>query len=105
MKLQNHITERHQRPWHQTVGRKFHISEYHLYSLFVIEVQRQNPHHFNDNTIYCKGLWSKEDAKGVDILTFCREIRPPQFVVCLQSRIGLNTHYAQEAFEEAIAAR
>jgi Family of unknown function (DUF6492) len=99
--LQNFIAAKYHQPWHQAAGWKIHISEYHLYSLFVTDVQRQNPNHFIDNTIYCKGLWSKEDAAKTDILAFCKDLHPPQFVVCVQSLIGADMNILNAAFEAA----
>ena len=87
--MQDYLSQLHKKPWHEAIGSKIMFSEFMLYILFVNYIQKSNPHLYEDNTIYCKTLWSKETAKTTDIADFCSSLEPEQVAVCIQSLIGI----------------
>ena len=100
----NYVSARQGKPWHEAIGRKLNFAEYHLYGTFVIYVQKNNPHIFNSPVLYCKSLWTKEQASQVDVREFCRTLQPQQAAVCIQSLIGADMKTITAIVDEAIAA-
>lgn len=95
--MQDYLFELHRQPWHEAIGSTIMFSEYSLYIMFVNYIQKSNPHLYEDNTIYCKTLWTKEAAKTTDIAEFCSSLGPDQVAVCIQSLIGIPIKvYADE---------
>ncbi len=95
--MQDYLSKLHNKPWHEAIGSKIMFSEYMLYIMFVNYIQKSNPHLYEDNTIYCKTLWTKEAAKTTDIAEFCSSLGPDQVAVCIQSLIGIPIKvYADE---------
>ena len=100
--MQDYLSKLHSKPWHEAIGAKIMFSEYMLYIMFVNYIQKSNPHLYEDNTIYCKTLWSKETAKTTDIADFCSSLEPQQVAVCLQSLIGIPIKVYAAELQRAI---
>ena len=100
--MQDYLSKLHHKPWHEAIGSRFMFSEYHLYCLFVNYIQKDNPFLYEDNTVYCKVMWSKEQAKQADVAAFCADLQPEQVAVCIQSLIGLDIKLLQQQFEAAL---
>jgi Family of unknown function (DUF6492) len=100
--MQDFLSKLHNKPWHEAIGAKIMFSEYMLYIMFVNYIQRTNPHLYEDNTVYCKTLWSKETAKTTDIAEFCSSLEPEQVAVCIQSLIGIPIKVYAEELQHAI---
>ena len=100
--MQDYLSKLHNKPWHEAIGAKIMFSEYTLYILFVNYIQKANPHLYEDNTIYCKTLWTKETAKTTDIADFCSSLKPEQVAVCIQSLIGIPIDVYAQQLERAI---
>ena len=103
--MQDYLSKLHNKPWHEAIGAKIMFSEYTLYILFVNYIQKSNPHLYEDNTIYCKTLWTKETAKTTDIADFCSSLRPEQVAVCIQSLIGIPIKAYEDELQHAIRRR
>jgi Family of unknown function (DUF6492) len=100
--LQDYLSKLHNKPWHEAIGAKIMFSEYMLYIMFVNYIQKTNPHLYEDNTVFCKTLWSKETAKTTDIAEFCSSLEPEQVAVCIQSLIGIPIKVYAEELQHAI---
>jgi Family of unknown function (DUF6492) len=100
--MQDYLSKLHNKPWHEAIGAKIMFSEYMLYIMFVNYVQKSNPHLYEDNTIYCKTLWTKEAAKTTDIADFCSSLKPEQVAVCIQSLIGIPIKVYADELQQAI---
>ena len=100
--MQDYLSKLHNKPWHEAIGAKIMFSEYTLYILFVNYIQKSNPHLYEDNTIYCKTLWTKETAKTTDIAEFCSSLEPEQVAVCIQSLIGIPIKAYADELQKAI---
>lgn len=103
--MQDYISKLHKKPWHEAIGSKIMFAEYVLYILFVNYIQKSNPHLYEDNTIYCKTLWTKETAKTTDIADFCSSLDPQQVAVCIQSLIGIPIEAYADELQQAIRLR
>ena len=103
--MQDFLSKLHNKPWHEAIGAKIMFSEYMLYIMFVNYIQKTNPHLYEDNTVYCKTLWSKETAKTTDIAEFCSSLEPEQVAVCIQSLIGIPIKVYAEELQHAIGRK
>jgi hypothetical protein len=101
--MQRYLTILHGRPWHEAIGSKLMFSEYQLYALFVNYIQKNNEYLYEDATVYCKGLWTKADAKSIDLAKFCSELAPHEVAVCIQSLIGVDVNLLKPQFELALS--
>jgi len=100
--LQEYLTELHKRPWHEAIGSKIMFAEFQMYSLFVDYIQKNNPLIYRDNTVYCKTLWTKEQAHETDIETFCTNLTQNQVAVCIQSLIGIDLDLLERQFQKSL---
>ena len=103
--MQDFLSRRHNKPWHEAIGMKLNFTEYQLYGTYVLYVQKDNPHIYKDGTIYCKSLWTKEQAATHDVRAFCRDLQPHEAAVCVQSLIGSDMATITAIVNEAIAAK
>nr|WP_281432920.1 DUF6492 family protein [Aestuariivirga litoralis] len=101
----DYITKLQGKPWHEAIGRKLNFAEYHLYGTYVLYVQKNNPHLFDDELLYCKSLWTRDQAVGVDVREFCLTLAPHQSAVCIQSSLGADIATITSIVDEAIAAK
>ena len=100
--MQDYISKLQNKPWHEAIGSKIMFSEYMLYILFVNYIQKPNPFLYEDNTVYCKTLWTKEAAKTTDIADFCSRLNPEHVAVCIQSLIGIPIDFYAQQLDQAI---
>lgn len=103
--MQDFLSKRHGKPWHQAIGKRLGFGEYHLYGTYVLHAQRNNPHVFMSDAVYCKSLWTKKQAASTDLREFCRSLKSPEVAVCIQSLIGSDMATLREIVDAAIAAK
>ena len=101
--MQNYLSKLHGKPWHEAIGSRVMFSEYQLYCLFVNHILEDSPFIYRDDTVYAKGLWSKQEAKQTNIAEFISELAPEQVAVCIQSLVGLDIKVLEKQFEIAVA--
>ena len=103
--MQDYITQRHGKPWHEEIGMKISFAEYHLYGTYVNYVAPNNPNIFYSDTHYCKSLWTREQAAKTTVREFCAHLEPPLAAVCIQSLLDADMNTITEIVDTAIAAK
>jgi hypothetical protein len=101
--MQSHMTALHRKPWHEAIGSKLMFSENQLYAFFVNYILKDMTNLYADETVHCKGLWTKPDVAGLDLAKFCADLAPHEVAVCIQSLIGLDMDLIWPQFERALA--
>ncbi len=100
--LCEHLEKLHQCDWRVTLGRKFILSEYSLYGLFVDRILHDKTQLKLFSESYCKTAWSTSDVNGLNLDTFCDTLAPPQVAVGFQSFLGVKESALELQLQRAI---
>ncbi len=100
--LCEHLEKLHQRDWRITLGRKFILSEYSLYGLFVDRILQDKSHLVHSGESFCKTAWSASDVTALNLDGFCDTLEAPQVAVGFQSFLGVKERDLERQLHRAI---
>lgn len=98
-KLHEHLESLHRKPWHWTVARSLHFSEYILYGAFVEHVMSAHEsRHFNCENDVCHCCWYEDDLhRLIDRQT---AVSTDAQAILLQSNMGMEASNEAQFFEQ-----
>ena len=87
--LYRHIEKVHSRPWAEAVCRRWHLSEYILYGVYVEHVLGGGKHYYEDQA-HCHISWDYDVSTPSGLDNFFAEVRPEHVAVMVSSKAGLT---------------
>jgi hypothetical protein len=88
--------------WMVALGKRYIISEYSLYGLFVDRLLTDRSHLQETGKNLCKTVWRGNALSGAELSKFCDTLEPDQVAVGFQSFVGVNTDELRSQLQRAV---
>ena len=100
--LCRHIEDISEQNWMVALGKRYIISEYSLYGLFVDRLLADRSHLQETGNSLCKTVWRGNALRGAELSNFCDTLDSGQVAVGFQSFVGVNTDELSLQLQRAI---
>jgi Family of unknown function (DUF6492) len=100
--LCEHIEVSSGKNWKAALGRRYIISEYSLYGLYVDRIIGDNSALYPTNESICKTAWHGETMSTDQLNEYCSNLYPSQYAVGFQSFLGFSVEDLSLQLQRAI---